>query len=86
MISFHLQVTFHDKDCAEKACENMNPIIDGRRANVNFAYLGAKPKPFKGQFYNDHHEDVYAICDRFYPRKLYKHFITSHLIIGSFLA
>lgn len=41
-------VTFHDKDCAEKACENTNPIIDGRRANVNFAYLGAKPKPFKG--------------------------------------
>lgn len=41
-------VTFHDKDCAEDACKDTKPIIDGRRANVNFAYLGAKPKPYKG--------------------------------------
>lgn len=33
-----------DKEGAEKACINPNPIVDGRRANVNLAYLGAKPK------------------------------------------
>lgn len=41
-------VTFFDKDCAEKACENRRPVIDGRTANVNLAYIGAKPKPNKG--------------------------------------
>ena len=25
------------------------PVIDGRRANVNLAYIGAKVKPTKGQ-------------------------------------
>jgi len=25
---------------AEKACKDPNPIIDGRKANVNLAYLG----------------------------------------------
>ena len=34
-----------NKDDAEKAIENPNPVIDKRRANVNLAYLGAKPKP-----------------------------------------
>lgn len=29
---------------AEKACRDPNPIIDGRKANVNLAYLGAKPR------------------------------------------
>ena len=33
-----------DKDGAERACVNPNPVVDGRRANVNLAYLGAKPK------------------------------------------
>ena len=33
-----------DKEAAEKAIEDPNPYIDGRRANVNLAYLGAKPK------------------------------------------
>lgn len=32
------------KEAAEQACENPNPIVDGRKANVNLAYLGAKPK------------------------------------------
>lgn len=41
-------VTFFDKDCAEKACVNRRPVIDGRTANVNLAYIGAKPKPTKG--------------------------------------
>ncbi len=33
-----------DKEGAESACEVPNPVIDGRRANVNLAYLGAKHK------------------------------------------
>ena len=33
-----------DKIGAEKAIENPNPTIDGRKANVNLAYLGAKPR------------------------------------------
>ncbi len=32
------------RDGAESACANPNPIVDGRKANVNLAYLGAKPK------------------------------------------
>lgn len=39
-----LQVTMKDREGAEKACANPNPVVDGRRANVNLAYLGAKPK------------------------------------------
>ena len=35
------------KEGAERACVNKRPIIDGRRANVDLAYLGAKPKPPK---------------------------------------
>ena len=33
-----------DKESAERACATPNPLIDGRKANVNLAYLGAKPK------------------------------------------
>ena len=33
-----------EKEGAEKAVEDPNPFIDGRKANVNLAYLGAKPK------------------------------------------
>ncbi|KTF72704.1 hypothetical protein cypCar_00047145, partial [Cyprinus carpio] len=33
-----------DKSAAERACKDPNPIIDGRKANVNLAYLGAKPR------------------------------------------
>ncbi|GIX79336.1 RNA-binding protein 38 [Caerostris extrusa] len=32
------------KDSAERAVKDANPIIDGRKANVNLAYLGAKPR------------------------------------------
>jgi len=32
------------RDGAENACMNPNPIVDGRKANVNLAYLGAKPR------------------------------------------
>lgn len=37
-------VTMATKEGAERACVNKRPIIDGRRANVDLAYLGAKPK------------------------------------------
>lgn len=32
------------KEGAQRACANKRPVIDGRRANVDLAYLGAKPK------------------------------------------
>uniref|UniRef100_A0AC35UI33 RRM domain-containing protein n=1 Tax=Rhabditophanes sp. KR3021 TaxID=114890 RepID=A0AC35UI33_9BILA len=37
-------VTMRDRPSAERACQDANPIIDGRKANVNLAYLGAKPR------------------------------------------
>lgn len=37
-------VTMADRDSAERAIKEANPIIDGRKANVNLAYLGAKPR------------------------------------------
>jgi RNA-binding protein 38 len=39
-----LQVTMADREAAERAVKDANPIIDGRKANVNLAYLGAKPR------------------------------------------
>lgn len=33
-----------DRASAERACKEPNPIIDGRKANVNLAILGAKPR------------------------------------------
>lgn len=36
-------------DAAALACKNKRPIIEGRQANVNLAYLGAKPKPAKSK-------------------------------------
>lgn len=33
-----------DRQAAERACKDGNPIIDGRKANVNLAYIGAKPR------------------------------------------
>lgn len=33
-----------DRSAAERACKDPNPIIDGRKANVNLAILGAKPR------------------------------------------
>ncbi|XP_076361650.1 RNA-binding protein 24-like [Tachypleus tridentatus] len=37
-------VTMADRAAAERAVRDANPIIDGRKANVNLAYLGAKPR------------------------------------------
>ena len=33
-----------DRCSAERACKEPNPMIDGRKANVNLAILGAKPR------------------------------------------
>ncbi|OAF66215.1 RNA-binding motif protein 24 [Intoshia linei] len=35
-------VTMLDRNAANKAISNVNPMIDGRKANVNLAYIGAK--------------------------------------------
>ncbi|XP_038992035.1 probable RNA-binding protein ARP1 [Hibiscus syriacus] len=35
-------VTFKDAEAAKQACEDPNPIINGRRANCNLASLGAR--------------------------------------------
>ncbi|XP_017886601.1 RNA-binding protein 24-A-like isoform X3 [Ceratina calcarata] len=39
-------VIMGDRLAAERACKDPNPIIDGRKANVNLAILGAKPRAF----------------------------------------
>jgi len=43
------QVTMSDRCAAERACKDPNPIIDGRKTNVNLAYLGAKPRILPGR-------------------------------------
>lgn len=40
----YFQVIMGDRAAAERACKDPNPIIDGRKANVNLAILGAKPR------------------------------------------
>ena len=44
------------KEAAERACKEPNPIIDGRKANVNLAILGAKPRlnSLQGMFLQCH--------------------------------
>ena len=34
----------NNQDAANLATREANPVIDGRKANVNLAYLGAKPR------------------------------------------
>ncbi|MBN3311426.1 RBM38 protein, partial [Atractosteus spatula] len=43
-------VTMTERGAAERACKDPNPIIDGRKANVNLAYLGAKPRSLQAGF------------------------------------
>ncbi|KAJ8273916.1 hypothetical protein GJAV_G00106900 [Gymnothorax javanicus] len=43
-------VTMGDRSSADRACKDPNPIIDGRKANVNLAYLGAKPRVIQTGF------------------------------------
>ena len=33
-----------DAESAKSAIQDPNPVIDGRKANVNLAYIGAKPR------------------------------------------
>ncbi|CAF0713766.1 unnamed protein product [Brachionus calyciflorus] len=41
-------VTMLTKESAQEAIKDPNPVIDGRKANVNLAYLGAKPRTATG--------------------------------------
>lgn len=43
-------VTMVERSAAERICKDPNPIIDGRKANVNLAYLGAKPRVQAAEF------------------------------------
>uniref|UniRef100_A0A8D2G0G5 RNA-binding protein 38 n=1 Tax=Theropithecus gelada TaxID=9565 RepID=A0A8D2G0G5_THEGE len=43
-------MTTADRAAAERAGKDPNPIIDGRKANVNLAYLGAKPQNLQTGF------------------------------------
>ncbi|KAJ4928581.1 hypothetical protein JOQ06_016372 [Pogonophryne albipinna] len=43
-------VTMADRSAADRSCKDPNPIIDGRKANVNLAYLGAKPRVMQQGF------------------------------------
>ncbi|KAM4622961.1 LOW QUALITY PROTEIN: RNA-binding protein 38 [Discoglossus pictus] len=43
-------VTMSDRNSADRACKDPNPVIDGRKANVNLAYLGAKPRNIQSGF------------------------------------
>ncbi|KAK8944118.1 Glycine-rich RNA-binding protein 2 [Platanthera zijinensis] len=47
-------VTFTDPEAAARACLDLSPVIDGRRANCNLASLGAthKPRSSASQFGN----------------------------------
>jgi hypothetical protein len=44
IISFIQKVTMNSQEAASLATREANPVIDGRKANVNLAYLGAKPR------------------------------------------
>ena len=48
----YFQVTMANREAAERACKDPNPIIDGRKANVNLAYLGAKPRGIQTGMYS----------------------------------
>lgn len=56
-----------DRAAAERACKDPNPIIDGRKANVNLAYLGAKPRIPVGELIGimSHHK-LLKVVNSFY--------------------
>jgi len=45
-----IKVTMSNKEDASRACKDPNPIIDGRKANVNLAYIGAKPRIMQSKY------------------------------------
>lgn len=58
-----------DKTAAERACKDPNPVIDGRKANVNLAYIGAKPRSLQTtQPGTENHMHKGRIMDGFYCR------------------
>ena len=58
---FLQQVTMTDRGAAERACKDPNPIIDGRKANVNLAYLGAKPRSMQtGEEHAGEHSSLFS--------------------------
>ncbi|KAG7587393.1 RNA-binding domain superfamily [Arabidopsis thaliana x Arabidopsis arenosa] len=46
IITYDGMVTYKEAEAAMRACQDMNHVIDGRKANCNLACLGAqKPRP-----------------------------------------
>lgn len=66
-----------DAESAKKAIQDPNPVIDGRKANVNLAYLGAKPRGVQGKTTDNHkqlshelyHTHVHCQCSSLYCSK-----------------
>jgi hypothetical protein len=52
------------KEAAQEAIRDANPNIDGRKANVNLAYLGAKPRSALGS--NTTNSSKHFKIDHFY--------------------
>ena len=51
------------QDAASLATREPNPVIDGRKANVNLAYLGAKPRVLPsatGTFIDDQTKRIHS--------------------------
>ncbi|XP_047296214.1 RNA-binding protein 38 isoform X2 [Homo sapiens] len=63
-------VTMADRAAAERACKDPNPIIDGRKANVNLAYLGAKPRSLQTGFAIGVQQLHPTLIQRTYGRKM----------------
>ncbi|XP_063153089.1 RNA-binding protein 38 [Candoia aspera] len=72
-------VTMTDRAAAERACKDPNPIIDGRKANVNLAYLGAKPRSIHTGFTLGVQQLHPALIQR--PYGLAHHFIYPQAIV-----
>jgi len=53
-----------DRSAAERACKDPNPIIDGRKANVNLAYLGAKPRILPGRTLPGYNSQTFSPAHR----------------------
>nr|XP_060628036.1 RNA-binding protein 38 [Anolis sagrei ordinatus] len=72
-------VTMVDRASADRACKDPNPIIDGRKANVNLAYLGAKPRSIQTGFTLGVQQLHPALIQR--PYGLAHHFIYPQAIV-----
>lgn len=84
MTSLLLQVTMADRAAAERACKEPNPVIDGRKANVNLAYLGAKPRGIQtGESISlaSFNVTIPTRCNTRYPDS-YLHLVTQNLFLS----